>query len=102
MAGILRHALGGYGRVDSRSGPRQISGVMTLKTLREMRDTAPFKAFEIHLANGRVLKVATPDHLFFMPNSSEFLVVQPQGGFQFVESTQVVSVGRGPVRSKAH
>ena len=48
---------------------------MRLKTLREMRDNAPFKPFEIQLADGRSLPVATPDHLFFMPNSSEFLVV---------------------------
>jgi len=74
---------------------------MKLKTLRELRDTAPFKPFEIHLADGRMLTVATPDHLFFMPNSAEFLVVLPDGGFRFVDSTQVMSAGRGPSRPKA-
>jgi hypothetical protein len=74
---------------------------MKLKTLRELRDTAPFKPFEIHLADGRMLTVATPDHLFFMPNSAEFLVVLPDGGFRFVGSTQVVSAGRGSSRSKS-
>jgi len=73
---------------------------MNLKTLREMRDTAPFKAFEIQLADGRSLKVATPDHLFFIPNSSEFIVVLPDGGFRIVESSQVVSTGRNAERRK--
>ena len=73
---------------------------MRLKTLREMRDNAPFKPFEIQLADGRSLPVATPDHLFFMPNSSEFLVVLADGGFRIVDAGQVVSVGRGTARAR--
>ena len=73
---------------------------MDLKTLRETRDAAPFKPFEIQLADGRSLSVATPDHLFFMPNSAEFLVMLPQGGFRIVNSSQVVSVGRNFERTK--
>jgi len=75
---------------------------MNLKTLREMRDAAPFKAFDIQLADDRSLRVATSDHLFFMPNSTEFLVVLSDGGFQIVDSSQVVSVGRGAARAKSH
>ena len=74
---------------------------MKTKTLRELRDAAPFKPFEIHLSNGHALAVATPDHLFFMPNGGEFLVVRPDGGFRFVDSAQVVSAGRGSARAKA-
>ena len=75
---------------------------MTLKTLKEMRDAAPFKPFDLELADGRTLTVATADHLFFMPNSVEFLVVLPDGGFRFVDANQVVSAGRGRARAKAH
>ena len=75
---------------------------MSLKTLREMRDAAPFKPFEIQLADGRSLNVATPDHLFFIPNSTEFMLVLPSGGFRIVDSAQVVSVGRNAVRAKSH
>ena len=75
---------------------------MNLKTLREMRDAAPFKPFDIHLVDGRALKVVTPDHFFFMPNSPEFLVVLPEGGFRIVDASQVVSVGRGSTRTKTH
>ncbi|MBE7501810.1 MAG: hypothetical protein HS113_16205 [Verrucomicrobiales bacterium] len=67
---------------------------MTLKTLREMRDTAPFRPFDIHLADGRMLPVITTDHLLFLPNNPEFIVVLPEGGFRIVDPSQVVSVGR--------
>ncbi len=73
---------------------------MTLKTLKEMRDATPFKSFGIHLADGRTLTVATADHLFFMPNHTEFLLVLPDGGFRFVDLAQVVSAGRDSSRAK--
>ena len=74
---------------------------MTLKALREMRDTAPFKPFDIHLADGRVLPVVTTDHLLFLPNNPEFIVVLPDGGFRIVDPSQVVSAGRSPVQARA-
>lgn len=74
---------------------------MTEKTIREMRDAAPFKAFEIHLTNGHSLRVATPDHLFFIPKSPEFMVVLPDGAFRIVDLSRVVSVGRAATRAKA-
>jgi hypothetical protein len=75
---------------------------MSLKTLREMRDAAPFKPFEIQFGDGRAVSVATPDHLFFIPDSREFMVVLPGGGFRIIDSSQVVSVGRSAARAKAH
>lgn len=74
---------------------------MTIQTLRDLRDAAPFKPFDIHLSDGRTLTVVTPDHLFFMPNSTEFLVVKRDGGFRIVDAAQVVSAGRGVARAKA-
>lgn len=68
---------------------------MTLRTLREIRDSTPFQPFDIHLADGRVLPVVTTDHLLFLPNNPEFIVVLPDGGFRIVDPAQVVSVGRG-------
>ncbi|HEY6170032.1 MAG TPA: hypothetical protein VI454_18485 [Verrucomicrobiae bacterium] len=75
---------------------------MTRKALKELRDAAPFKPFEIQLSDGRSLPVATADHLFFLPKSREFLVVLANGSFRFVDATQVVSAGRGSARAKAH
>jgi hypothetical protein len=74
---------------------------MTLHTLREMRDVAPFKPFEIHLSDGRVLPVITTDHLLFMPKRPEFIVVLPDGGLRIIDPDQVVSVGLGPPRLKS-
>ena len=88
--------------VDTNRRRRQISCIMTLKTLREMRDASPFKPFDIHLADGRTLTVVSSDHLFFLPNSSEFLVVLSDGGFRIVDSPQVVSVGRDSARATAN
>jgi hypothetical protein len=88
------------GAIDTNRNRGQFLAGMMLKMLRDMRDTAPFKPFEIHLADGRALTVATPDHLFFMPNSREFLVVLPQAGFRIVDSPQVVSAGRSTARAK--
>lgn len=74
---------------------------MTLKALRELRDAAPFKAFDLELADGRTLPVVTPDHLFFMPDAKELFVVLPDNGFRFVDLAQVVSAGRNAARAKA-
>ena len=46
--------------------------------------------------NGYVLEM-----LFFMPNSTEFLVVLPDGGFRLVDAAQVVSEGRSGARTRA-
>ena len=74
---------------------------MTAKTLKELRDTTPFKPFDIHLADGQVLPVVTLDHLFFMPGTSEFMVVLPDGGFHIVDTQLVVSAGRNATKAKA-
>ena len=65
---------------------------MTLKSIREMRDATPFKPFEIHLSSGRVLPVATCDHLFFLPLDPEFIVALPDGGFQIVDPGHVEAI----------
>lgn len=73
---------------------------MTLKTLRDLRDTALFKPFDIHLSNGHTLTVVTPDHLFIFPDAKEFLVVLPDNAFRIVDSSQVVSAGRDAMKTR--
>ena len=67
---------------------------MTLQTLREMRDTTPFRQFDIHLASGRSLPVVSTDHLLFMPGRNDFILVLPDGGFRIVDVSHVESVHR--------
>jgi hypothetical protein len=81
-------------------GPEQLEVVMTLEALREMRDTAPFRPSEIHLADGRVLPVVTTDHLLFLPDRPEFVVVLPDGVFRIVDPSQVVSARRNPAQAR--
>jgi len=74
---------------------------MTAKALKELRDTTPFKPFDIHLADGQVLPVVTLDPLFFMPGTDEFMLVLPDGGFRIVDMHQVVSAGRNGPKARA-
>lgn len=67
---------------------------MTLKTLQELREAVPSRPFEIESADGRCLPLVTADHLFFMPNGKQLLVVLPDNGFRFVDLAQVLSAGR--------
>ena len=75
---------------------------MTLKTIRDLRDRAPFRPFDLHLAEGEVLTVPTPDHLFFVPESIDVIVGLVEGGFRIVDTTQIVSAGRVRPRAKSH
>jgi hypothetical protein len=79
---------------------KSLSSRMTAKTLKELRDSAPFKPFDIYLADGQVLPVVTLDHLFFMPGTNEFMLVLPDGGFRIVDIQQVVSAGRNGTKAK--
>lgn len=67
---------------------------MTLDTLRQLRGAAPFRPFDLHLSDGRVLRVATEDHLLLLPNNPEFIVVLPDGGFRIIDPSQVASACR--------
>lgn len=73
---------------------------MTERTIRDMRDAAPFHPFDIHLTNGHSLRVVSADHLFLIPNSSEMMVVLPDGGFRIIDLEQVASLGRAASRPK--
>jgi hypothetical protein len=74
---------------------------MKEKTLRELRDAAPFAPFQINFSDGKAVTVVSPDHLFFIPKRSEFMVVKADGGFRIVDLNQVVSIGRD-AKSKVH
>ena len=67
---------------------------MRLQTLREMRDTTPFRPFDIQLASGRSFPVVSTDHRFLMPGRSDFVLVLPDSGFRIVDVSQVESVHR--------
>lgn len=72
---------------------------MTIKKLREMRDATPFRSFQVHVADGRALSVATPDHIFLFPNQTDVLVVLPDDSFHFLDAGAITGVS-GRLKSK--
>jgi hypothetical protein len=73
---------------------------MRLKSLKEVRDATPFQPFDVHLSDGRAIPVITADHLFFVPNSEEFIIVPPDGGVHILDLCQVTSIPRKPKARK--
>jgi hypothetical protein len=50
---------------------------MTIRTIRERVQRKDFRNCDLHMADGRVIHVATPDHIFLSPRGSEFVVFSP-------------------------
>jgi hypothetical protein len=71
---------------------------MKTETIRDLRDKQPFQPFIIHLADGRNVAVATPDHIFISPRNDEFVVYSPEGHLQILDAELVTGATR---RAKA-
>jgi len=65
---------------------------MTLRDIKEFRDTSPFKPFAVHLTSGRTMQVVTPDHLLFSPRGDLLVLFPPDGGVCVIDPAQVASV----------
>jgi hypothetical protein len=62
---------------------------MTVRDLKELRDTSPFKPFAVHLSSARSLAVITPDHLLFSPRGDLLVLFPPDGGVCVIDPSQV-------------
>jgi hypothetical protein len=71
---------------------------MMIGDIKDLRDTAPFKPFAIHLSSGRTLQVVTPDHLLFSPREDHLVLFPPDGGVCVIDPQQVASVDVQPTR----
>ena len=74
------------------SGHRGYLCPMSIKDIKELRDIAPFKPFELHLTSGRTMPVITPDHLLFSPRSDLLVLFPAEGGVCVIDPAQVASV----------
>jgi len=65
---------------------------MTVEQLREMSGARPFRAFRLHLADGRALDVDHPE--FLMPSRSgrTIVVSKPNDTFEIVDLLLVTSL----------
>lgn len=50
---------------------------MTIETIRHRVERKNFRDCDLHMADGRVVHVATPDHIFISPTGREFVVFSP-------------------------
>jgi hypothetical protein len=74
---------------------------VTSTTIRELRDQAPFRPFDIHLADGRCLTVVTPDHIMISPTNQEFALYQADGALEIVDASLITGLTRKPRKAAA-
>jgi len=76
---------------------------MTIQEIRKLYDARPFRPFDIHVADGRAIRVAHPEFLATAPAARTVVVYQADGSFDIVD-LQLVSALRvpanGPVKKK--
>ena len=56
---------------------------MKTATIRDLRDKQPFQPFSIHMADGRIVPVTTPDHILISPRNDDFVVYPPEDIYKF-------------------
>lgn len=78
--------------VVENEGERSYPYSVNVKDIREMRDIAPFKPFDLHLTSGRTLAVNTPDHLLFSPRGDLLVLFPPDGGVCVIDPAQVATL----------
>lgn len=54
-----------------------MKSTMTIETIRERVQRKDFRSCDLHISDGRVIHVATPDHIFMSPTNREFVVFSP-------------------------
>jgi hypothetical protein len=71
---------------------RGYSWFVSIKDIKELRDIAPFKPFELHLTSGRTLAVSTPDHLLISPRGDLLVLFPTEGGVCVIDPAQVATL----------
>ena len=69
---------------------------MKISEIRQMRNRAPFRPFQIHLVSGEVLPVQHPEQMSLPEDEKELFVVWTARDWNLIEATQVarISVAR--------
>jgi hypothetical protein len=68
---------------------------VSINDIKEVRNFAPFKPFELHLTSGRTLPVLTPDHLLISPNGDLLVLFPSGGGLCIIDPAQVATLNIG-------
>jgi hypothetical protein len=63
---------------------------MKINDIRAMRNRAPFRPFQIHLANGDVLSVSHPEIMSLPEDERDMFVIWTDKSWNLVDASQVV------------
>jgi hypothetical protein len=69
---------------------------MTLEELRSIASARPFRAFVIHLSDGRAVAVLHPEIVTTVPSGETILVHQPDNTIDIIDLPQVMRVALKP------
>jgi hypothetical protein len=76
---------------------------MTIEQLRTLHQARPFRAFDMHLADQRVIGIEHPELLAILPPGRTVFVGHSDGTFEFVDLllvTRLKSRNRSPGRGR--
>lgn len=65
---------------------------MTINQVRQLHQAQPFKVFQIHLADGRSLKVSHPEALAIIPPGRTIVVATGEESYEVVDLLLVASL----------
>ena len=65
---------------------------MESSSIRRLVDAAPFRPFEIHLADGRSIPVHYREFIMISPADIDFVVYQPDGGIDIAATNLVTGL----------
>ena len=65
---------------------------MTAATLRDLVGRSPFQPLDVHLADGRVIPVLHHDFVMISPVERDFVVYQPDGKIDWIDTQLVTGV----------
>jgi hypothetical protein len=65
---------------------------MTLEALRQLYDAQPFRAFVVHLADGRQIPVRHREYLAIGPQGRTFVVYQPDESLNIIDLPMVTAL----------
>jgi hypothetical protein len=65
---------------------------MTIEGLKQLHAARPFRPFVLHLANGRTLRVKSPERFARSPSGRTAVLYGPRGSFEMIELRQVMTI----------
>ncbi|MEM6329836.1 MAG: hypothetical protein AAF790_06260 [Planctomycetota bacterium] len=72
---------------------------MTIDRIREAYNAAPFKPFNLHLADGRSIPVKHRDFMMAPPKGRRVVVAQPDGSLNIIDLLQVTDIELAPPKN---